>query len=156
MKYIKDIARAGIIAAAYIALTLVFAPISFGVVQCRVSEALCILPLFSPVAVWGLFAGCLVSNFFSATFSIFDVVFGSLTTLAAAFLTYKTRKKPLLAASFPVVLNGIVVGGYLSFLTGMPPIYCMLTVAAGEAVALYLIGIPLYHMTKNKFKKLFQ
>lgn len=156
MKYNNIITRAGIIAAVYIALTLLLAPISYGPVQCRVSEALCILPLFSPTAIWGLFVGCLVSNILSSTLGIIDIVFGSLTTLIAGYLTYKTRKKPLLAVSFPVILNGIIVGGYLSYFFPEIPIwYSMITVAAGEAIAIYLIGIPFYHMTKRKLNKLF-
>lgn len=153
---INNITRAGIIASVYIALTMIISPIGFGPLQLRVSEALCILPLFSPVAIYGLFVGCLVSNIFLSPLGIIDIVFGSLATLAAAFLTYKMRKTPLLAVSFPVLLNGVIVGGYLSyFFPQTTMIYCMITVAAGEAVVLYLIGIPFYHMTKTKLRKLF-
>ena len=59
-----ELAQAGVIAALYVVLTLVFAPISFGSVQLRVAEALTILPLFTSAAVPGLFVGCLVANIF--------------------------------------------------------------------------------------------
>ena len=95
------------IAALYAALTLVFAPISFGAVQCRVSEVLCILPLFFPDAVWGLFVGCFISNVFMG--SVLDMTLGALTTLVAAFLTYKTRKNLYLAIFFPVILESFSV-----------------------------------------------
>lgn len=56
------LAQGAMIAAIYVVLTMVFAPISFGPVQFRIAEALCILPFFTPAAVPGLFAGCLLSN----------------------------------------------------------------------------------------------
>ena len=153
-KKIKRLTRGAIIGALYAALTFLLAPISFGAVQCRVSEALCILPLFTPDAIWGLFAGCLITNIYSG--SIIDIVCGSLTTLLAAFLTYKTRKHPAAAMAFPCILNGIVVGGYLSLFIadGMPVALCMLAVAAGEAVACYGLGMPIYYVLKKKKFKL--
>lgn len=130
------------IAAVYAVLTLVLAPISMGAVQCRISEALTVLPLFTPVAIPGLFIGCLIANVFLG--SVYDVIFGSLTTLLAAFLTYRFRRNKYIAMLFPVVLNGIVVGGYIGlFLDSSMAIWvCMLTVAIGQAVACYGLGLP--------------
>ena len=90
---VKKLTFGAAIAAIYAVLTIFLAPISYGPLQCRISEALCILPVLSPTAVWGLFVGCLVANIFTG--SLVDVIFGSLTTLIAAILTYKTRKKLL-------------------------------------------------------------
>ncbi len=148
---LKKILYAAVIAAVYAALTLLFAPISMGPVQCRISEALCVLPLFSPVAIPGLFIGCLIVNMFLG--SIYDIIFGSLATLAAAYLTWRFRKNRWLAMCFPVLLNAVIVGGYLGlFLPDAPAVWlCMLTVGIGEAISCYGIGLPLYPM----FKKLF-
>ena len=89
MKFsIRKITLSAVIAALYAALTLLLAPISFGPVQCRVAECLCILPLFTPYAIPGLFLGCLISNIIGSM-GMFDIVFGSLTTLVAAILTYR-------------------------------------------------------------------
>lgn len=131
------------IAAVYAVLTLVLAPVSMGAVQCRISEALTVLPLFTPVAIPGLFIGCLIANIFLG--SVYDVIFGSLTTLLAAFLTYRFRRNKLIAMLFPVVLNGVVVGGYIGlFLDRSMAVWvCMLMVAIGQAVACYGLGLPL-------------
>ena len=80
---VKDLASAAVVGAAYAALTMLLAPISFGLVQFRASEALCILPAFLPAASWGLWVGCALVNFMSG-YGIPDIVFGSFATLMAS------------------------------------------------------------------------
>lgn len=78
----RNIALAAVVGAAYCALTLLVAPIAFGVVQFRVSEALCILPAFFPMSAWGLWIGCALANVFGG-YGVMDIVFGSLATLGS-------------------------------------------------------------------------
>lgn len=93
---VRRVVLGGVIAAAYAVLCLLLQPISFEAVQFRLSEALCILPLFFPEAVAGLFVGCLLSNLLGGV-GILDIVFGSLATLLAAWATRRLRRFPLLA-----------------------------------------------------------
>ncbi len=146
---LRSITYSAIIAAVYAALTLVLAPVSMGAVQCRISEALTILPLFTPVAIPGLFIGCLIANLFLG--SVYDIIFGSLTTLLAAFLTYRFRKNRYIALLFPVVLNAVVVGGYIGlFLDNSMAVWlCMLTVGLGQAVACFGLGLPLHTLLRK-------
>ena len=132
----RSLCMSAIIAALYAALTLLLAPISYGAIQCRVSEALTLLPLLLPQAIPGLFVGCLIANLYTGL--ITDIVFGSLATLLAAVGTYALRKKPLLAAACPVVSNGIIVGLVLSCSQGLPVALTMAEVAAGELLAVAL------------------
>lgn len=136
-----SLARGALVAALYALLVLAFAPLSFGPVQFRVAEALTLLPWLFPEAVFGLFAGCLVSNLFGGL-GIVDMVFGSLATLFAAWLT---RRMPNVfwAAVPPVLVNGLVVGTYLSFLLDVPLAATILYVALGEAGVCFLLGVPL-------------
>ena len=137
----RKLTAAAVTGAAYAALTMLLAPISYGAIQCRVSEVLCILPFFIPCTAWGLFAGCAIANLLSAA-GIFDVVFGSLATLLAAICTYKLRDKFWLSALMPVLFNGVIVGAVVHFCYA-PAIalpLCMLSVAAGEAVACLIVG----------------
>ena len=146
---VKKLTIGAAIAAIYATLTNFLSPISYGPVQCRISEALCILPAFTPVAVWGLFVGCLIANIFTG--SLIDVVLGSLTTLLAAVLTYKTRKNIYVAMLFPVILNALVVGSYLAVLyEGVPVLLSILYVGVGQAVSCYGLGLPLYKLLKKK------
>ena len=146
---VKKLTLGAVIAAIYAALTIFLAPISYGPVQCRISEALCILPVFTPTAVWGLFVGCVIANIFTG--SLVDVIFGSLTTLLAAILTCKTRKNVYLAVFFPVILNAVVVGSYLAILyEGVPIFLSILYVGAGQAVSCCGLGLPLYKLLKKK------
>ena len=130
----QSLCLAAIIAAIYAALTLALPALSYGQLQCRLSEALTLLPMLLPQAVPGLFVGCLVANLLSPVGAM-DIIFGSLATLLAALGTRVLRKKPLLAAACPVIANGVIVGVMLSVAYGLPLWLTMLEVALGEAVA---------------------
>ena len=115
----RKLASAAVVGAAYAALTLLLAPISFGLVQFRVSEALCILPAFLPCTSWGLWIGCAIANL-AGGYGIPDIVFGSLATLGASLCMagiVKGHEQPLklgraIAVCFmPVIWNGPIVGG---------------------------------------------
>ena len=146
----RALARGAIIAALYTVLTLVLAPISYGEVQIRLSEAFTLLPLLMPEAVPALFIGCLLSNILGGC-AIYDIVFGSLATLLAALLTRRFRKNFWLAASMPVLFNGVIVGAVVHFFyaPALPLALCMLSVAAGEAVACYAAGPLLLKILKR-------
>lgn len=133
----KSVCLSAMIAALYAALTLLLAPISYGAIQCRISEAMTLLPMLLPQAVPGLVVGCLVSNLLSPV-AIWDVLFGTLATLLAAVGTRRFRSKPVLAALCPIVSNGLIVGSMLSVFYGLPLWLTMLEVAAGEALAVLL------------------
>jgi len=142
----RDLAIAGIIAALYAVLSYfssIFG-VAFGPVQCRFSEALCVLPFLTPAAVPGLFVGCLVSNLLSP-YGALDIIFGSLATLLAALWTAKTRRK-WLSPLPPVICNAVIVGAVITiqqtsadlFLGAF--LYNALTVGLGEALACYVLG----------------
>ena len=133
----RSVCLSAMIAALYAALTLLLAPISYGAIQCRISEAMTLLPILLPQAIPGLVIGCLVANLLSPV-AIWDVIFGTLATLIAALGTYRLRKKPLLAALCPVVANGVIVGVMLAVFYALPLWMTMLEVAVGEAVAVAL------------------
>ena len=139
--------------ALYAVLTIVFAPISYGPLQFRVSEALCVMPFFVPESAIRLFVGCILANLYTG--NIFDIIFGSLATLTAGILTAKA-KKAWLACLWPVVSNGLIVGAVLSFAYGIG-IYpvCVLEVALCEAAVMYAVGLPMIKVFENKelFKK---
>ncbi len=126
----RSLCSSGIIAALYAVLTLLLAPISYGAVQCRVAEAMTLLPIVMPQAIPGLFVGCIIANL--ATGSLVDVLFGALATLIAAVGTYLLRKQKWLAAACPVVVNGAIVGAMLSVTQGWPLWLTVGQVALGE------------------------
>ena len=136
----RSLCLSAVIAALYAALTMLLAPISYGPIQLRLSEALTVLPILLPQAVPGLFVGCLIANLYTGMLT--DIVFGSLATLIAAVGTYLLRKKPLLAAACPVVSNGVIVGLVLTATSNMPLLLTMGTVALGEVGAV-IIGLIL-------------
>ncbi len=144
----KRLVRSALIAALYAALTLLLAPISFGPLQFRVSEALCILPILLPEAVPGLFVGCLLANLMGGAVWQ-DVVFGSLASLVAALITYALRKRPLLATAPPVIVNAVVIGLVISLTQHLPLFLTMGEVFIGQMGACYVLGIPLLLMLKR-------
>ena len=137
----RSLCVSAVIAALYAALTLLLAPISYGNLQCRVSEAMTLLPMLMPAAIPGLFVGCLLANILGGA-TVLDVVFGSLATLVAAVGTYALRKKPALAALCPVAANGLIVGAVLSHVWALPLFLTMAEVAIGEVGAV-IIGFIL-------------
>ena len=136
------ITQAAAIAALYVVLTLVFAPISFGPVQLRIAEALCILPLFTASAIPGLFIGCLLANLIGGGV-ILDVVFGSLATLIGAALGYMLRKNRWLVPIPTVVANALIIPFVLKYGYGVVdtaiPIL-MVQILAGEILGAYVLG----------------
>lgn len=156
----KKLVQGALIGALYAALTLAAAPISYGLMQVRISEALCILPFFTPAAVPGLFIGCMVANLAGGAV-LYDVIFGSLATLLAALLTWWLRARGAskwLAPLPAVVLNALIIGalmhlvylpGEVTFLAGAA------YVGAGQAIACYGLGMPLFYVLERYGKKLF-
>lgn len=140
----RYIAQVGIIASLYAALTIVLAPISYGPLQVRISEALTILPFLTPAAVPGLFIGCVLANIYGGL-GIYDIIGGSLCTLLAAYLTYllSKTKQPLLAPLPPVTVNALGVSLYLHFLFQLPYWLTVAYIALGEIIACFVLGYPL-------------
>ena len=124
------------------------APISYGPVQFRVSEALTLLPFYLPEAIPGLFVGCIFANFFGG-FGLVDMIFGSLATLIAAVLTLKSRNI-FVAALWPVLSNMIIIGTMLHYLIDVPLIATCIYVGLGEAGACYIIGVPLMKILEKR------
>ena len=142
----RSLCLSAIIAALYAALTLLLAHISYGPVQLRLSEAFTVLPQSIP----GLFVGCLIANIFNPSPSIFDIVFGSLTTLLAAYGTYKLRNKPILAATCPVVANGLIVGTMVWALSHEFPLLIQIgLIALGEFGSVF-VGMVLLTVLKSR------
>ena len=154
----RHLVQAASIAALYTLLTVCFAPISSGLMQCRVSEALCVLPYFTVSAIPGLFVGCVLSNLLTGATPI-DVLFGSLATLLAALLTYWMRKScsKYLAPLPSVFCNALIVGAVLVYAYGVNVPYAVACgyVAAGQTVACYALGIPLLLLLERYAGKLF-
>ncbi len=148
----RSLCIGGIIAALYVALTMMLKPLAFGELgfECRVSEAMTLLPVLFPEAIPGLTVGCLIANLFSPVGPL-DIVFGTLATLLASVLSYMTRgvrvggwRIPVLSAVWPVLCNGVIVGGVLTateIFNSFPMAF--LVVSVGEAVAL-AIGLAIF------------
>lgn len=166
------LARVGVIAAAYAACTLIallfLGSLAWGPIQFRVSEALCVLALFTPAAIPGLTLGCMIANVMNIVISgtgmlgMLDVVFGSLATFAGALFTWKMRRHPLVALAGPVLANALIVPAYLPLLLQGVGFYTipfttisldnswlfmylfgLVTTGVGEAVIMYVLGYPL-------------
>lgn len=176
------IAQAAVIAAVYAVLTLLtilfLQGLAWGPIQFRISEALCVVALFTPAAIPGLTIGCIIANLANTIISgtgalgMLDVVFGSLATCIGAILCWKLRKRPALAIGSFVLTNSLIVPAYLPILLmglgyytipftdisidgAYLPMYLFGLVATGlgEAVVIYVLGWPLSLALRNYFKK---
>lgn len=148
------ITQAAIIVALYVVLTLVISAFNLasGAIQVRISEALTILPFFTPAAIPGLTIGCFISNLVTGCMPL-DVVFGSLATLLGAIGTWLLRKNKWLAPLPPIIANTIIVPFVLVYVYGLEGAipFFMLTVGAGEVISCYILGmILLFALYKHR------
>ena len=159
MKKISFITHAAIIAALYVVLTLIANALGLAnyAIQIRFSEALTILPFFTPAAIPGLYIGCLLSNVLTGCIA-WDILFGPMATLLGALGTYALRKKnPIIGTIPPILANTLIVPFILSYaykFEGSIP-YFMATVGVGEIVSCGLLGYLLWMALKKHAKYIF-
>ena len=153
---IQLITQGAAIAAIYVVLTLVFAPISYGAVQVRIAEALTILPMFTPAAIPGLFAGCLLANFIGGAV-IWDIIFGSIATLIGAILGWKLRRNRWLVPIPAIVSNTVIVPLVLFYAYGVniPIPLLAVYIAVGEIIGCYFLGQLLAEVLLRNRKYIF-
>ena len=164
-KKIRSMTAAAVIAALYVALTysqnVIFPGSTSMAVQFRVSEALCVLALFTPSAIPGLTVGCVLANVVSLGALPVDMILGSLASFLAACFMYKTRNItfkgiPLLSLMMPAIFNGLIIGAEIEvfFIDGPFRFPSFLIqaglVALGEIGVLYTLGLLLVKIIKNK------
>ena len=156
---VRRLVRCAVIAAVYVVVCLVLAPFSYGAVQVRVAEALCLLPVFGAEYIVGVTLGCFLANLLGST--VVDVVFGTLATLLACLVTYKLRdirvKGLAIPASLPpVVFNMIIVGAFeITFFfsdgapTAMLAVFNAVTVGIGELISCTILGVALVKLIES-------
>ena len=156
---VRRLVRCAVIAAVYVVVCLVLAPFSYGAVQVRVAEALCLLPVFGAEYIVGVTLGCFLANLLGST--VVDVVFGTLATLLACLVTYKLRdiriKGLAIPASLPPVLfNMIIVGAFeITFFfsdgapTAMLAVFNAVTVGIGELISCTILGVALVKLIES-------
>lgn len=147
------VARAAIVAALYVSLTFIsnMFGLASGSIQVRISEALTILPIFMPEAVWGVSIGCLISNILVGG-SLPDIIFGTLATVIGAIGTYGLRKHVPLAIASPIASNMVIIPLVLAYSYNIKPIWLSaITVGIGELISCGVLGTFLYiWLKKNK------
>lgn len=162
-------AIAGLYAALSLAALLFLAGLAWGPVQFRLSEAICVLALFTSDAIPGLALGCVIANLANLALSglgimgLFDVVFGTLATTLGAAFSWHFRKNPRVALLGPVISNALIVPAYLPLLLkglgfytipfttialdnsyALMYVFGLVATGIGEAVVMYGLGLPLY------------
>ncbi|MDD2592318.1 MAG: QueT transporter family protein [Erysipelotrichaceae bacterium] len=154
---LKKLILISLIAAIYTIMSLLGATYSFSNIQLRFAEILCLLPIFMPISIWGVTLGCFITNLLGAVLGInpigfIDMIFGTLATLIAAYLTYRTRNVrfkgwPITAALMPVIINGLIIGLELTYVFGNGDFSLFyifaLQVAIGEFIVCVVLGLPI-------------
>ncbi|MBP3361115.1 MAG: QueT transporter family protein [Clostridia bacterium] len=152
------ITQGALIAALYVALTYVanIAGLANGAIQLRISEALTVLPYFTPAAIPGLFIGCLIANLLTDGV-LANIIVGSLATLIGAVGTRLLRKNKWLAAVPPILSNTIIVPFILMFAYHFPGsyFYFAFTVFIGEFITAGIFGTVLLLAIKSRAPHLF-
>ena len=156
---VRKLVRCGLVAALYVVLCLALQPLSYGAVQVRVAEALCLLPVFGAEYIVGVTLGCFLANLLGSP--VDDVVFGTLATLLACLVTYKLRdirvKGLAIPASLPpVVFILFIVGAFeITFFfsdgapTAMLAVFNAVTVGIGELISCTILGVALVKLIES-------
>ena len=156
---VARLVRCAVIAAVYVVLCLALAPFSYGAVQVRIAEALCLLPVFGAEYIVGVTLGCFLANLLGST--VIDVVFGTLATLLACLVTYKLRnvrvKGLAIPASLPpVVFNMLIVGAFeiTFFFSDTAPTAALaafnaVAVGIGEIISCTIVGVALVKLVES-------
>ena len=156
---VRKLVRCGVVAAIYVVLCMALQPLSYGAVQVRVAEALCLLPVFGAEYIVGVTLGCFLANLLGST--VIDVIFGTLATLVACLVTYKLRdvriKGLAIPASLPpVIFNMIIVGAFeITFFfsdgapTAMLAVFNAVTVGIGELISCTILGVALVKLIES-------
>ena len=134
----RYICEGALIAVLYIVLTYISAlfNLSSGVIQLRLSEALCILPMFTPAAI----------------------IFGSIATLIGAIFTRLLRRHTIAALLSPVLSNTIIIPIILKYAYHAEDAYWFMTITvfAGEFISAGILGYILRRALKaRRLNKLF-
>ncbi|MBQ8310887.1 MAG: QueT transporter family protein [Clostridia bacterium] len=156
-KMLVYICTAGVIGALYTAITVLIGPLGNAAIQCRISEALCVLPIFTSAAIPGLTVGCLISNLITGCLWQ-DVLFGTLATLIGALGARLLRRLPYLTPLPTVVANTVIVPLVLAYAYGAEegiPLL-MLTVGVGEIISAYVLGLALYFALRRNATYIFR
>ena len=166
-KNTRYLVHCAMIAALYVVLThlqnLLIPGSATWAIQFRVSEALCVLALFTPAAIPGLTLGTLLFNITYAQALPLDFLLGSLASLLAATFMWRSRGLtlkgyPLLGLLMPALFNALIVGWELSIYIGGGFLFNAVTVAIGELAVLLSLGSILYYALRIRGldKKLFE
>ena len=164
MNKTNKISKQAMIAALYTVIGFVMAPISFGAVQARVSEALTLLPVFGITNVWGITIGCFLTNLIGLAtganiLGSLDIIFGTAATFVAGLMTYMLRNiriksMPVLSSLPPVIINAVVIGWELCIMINgefHPVIFTAQAVAVGvgQALSCFVLGLFLVKIIEN-------
>ncbi len=140
-KNLRLIVKLSLVAALYVALTLVLYPLSYGAIQFRLSEALMMLVAYNPIYSISLIIGCLIANI-ASPMGVTDVIFGTLATVASCIM-FKVKNKTL-SSLIPAIANAIIIGLELQFVYEVPFYLGSIQVFIGEFVVVTLIGVPVF------------
>ena len=158
-KHIRLLCEAALIAAIYVILTYLCAAfgMSSGAIQLRLSEALCVLAVFTPAAVPGVALGCFMANLLTGC-ALWDIVFGSLASLVGMFGCRALKKHPYIAPVPYALANMIVIPFVVKLVYGAPDVLPLifLTVGIGEIISVFAVGIPLYLVFKKHKNVIFK
>ena len=159
IKHIRLLCESALIAAIYVILTYLCAAfgMSSGAIQLRLSEALCVLAIFTPAAVPGVALGCFMANLLTGC-ALWDIVFGSLSSLVGMLGCRALKKHPYLAPVPYALANMIVIPFVVKLVYGAPEAlpFLFLTVGIGELVSVFAVGIPLYFALQKHACKIFK
>ena len=159
-KKIRSLTLGAMIAATYVVLTYIanIFGLASGAIQIRISEALTILPYFTPAAIPGLFIGCILANLLTGC-AVWDIVFGSIATLIGAVTASLLRNRSKWLAPVPnIISNSLIVPFVLIYVYGLKEAYYihLISVFIGEIISGGVLGMILFFILEKHKNHIFK
>ena len=156
----KTFIKTIVITSIYIILCLIFSFISFGPIQLRLSEILCLLTIENPILIIGIALGCFISNLLLSPLGTIDAIVGTIASIVGCLLGFSVRKIkyknfPILSAIIISFVNAVIVATEMNYVLNNNNIYIysFFEILIGELIVLILIGYPIYNKLLNIINK---
>lgn len=149
---VLELSLAASFAALYAVAVVLLAPISYGIIQVRLADALIPLSMvFGLPVVYGVTLGNIIANLYGG-YGPIDVVFGTLANLLGSYAAFRLRSKPFLGCFAATMVVSLIVGGYLWILVGVPIEVSLLGLLAGSFIAIATLGYLLQRFVSSRYR----
>ena len=152
---IRTLAVNAVLAALYIAVTMIVQPIAFSNIQFRIPEMFNHLIVFNKKYIFGIVIGVFLSNLFFSSLGVYDLIFGVGQSIVALMITILVCRfvqniwARMIINTFIFTFTMFFIAIELNIVLKYPFWITWATTAIGEFVVM-AIGAPIIHALNKR------